>query len=80
MEDFTCNMSPCESTAELFRQAKLLIIDEVSMGNRFIFEAIDRTLQDIRKDSRLFGGRTVVFTGDLRGKFCQLFDMVAEKG
>ena len=50
------------------------------MGNRFIFEAIDRTLQDIRKDSRLFGGRTVVFTGDLRGKFCQLFDMVAEKG
>ena len=47
MEDSTCNMSPCESTAELFRQAKLLIIDEVSMGNCFIFEAIDRTLQDI---------------------------------
>ena len=64
MEDFTCNMSPCESTAELFRQAKLLIIDEVSIGNRFISEAIDKTLQDIQKGSRLFGGITVVFVGD----------------
>ena len=60
-EDSTCHISKRDSTAALFRQAKLLIIDEVTMGHRHIYEAIDRTLRDIRENDYMFGGLTVVF-------------------
>ena len=65
-DDSTCNISPHDATADLLRRCRLLVIDEVSMANRRIFEAIDRTLKDIRDDERHFGGLTVVFAGDWR--------------
>lgn len=52
-----------DCTAELFRQAHLLVIDEVTMGHRHMFEAIDRTLRDIRERDCMFGGLTIVFAG-----------------
>ena len=39
-EESTCHISQWDSTAELFRQVHLLVIDEVTMGHRYIFEAI----------------------------------------
>jgi hypothetical protein len=52
--------------ADLFRQAQLIIWDEASMQHRYAYEAIDRMLQDVRSDSRSFGGVTVLFAGDFR--------------
>ncbi|XP_064648740.1 uncharacterized protein LOC135500954 [Lineus longissimus] len=63
-EHSTCNITTRDATAELLRRANLLIIDEVSMGHRYIFECIDRSLQDIRGNPSHFGGLTVVFAGD----------------
>ena len=65
-DDSTCNILPHDATADLLRQCRLLVIDEVSMANRRIFEAIDRTLKDIRDDERRFGGLTMVFADDWR--------------
>ena len=65
-DDSTCNISPSDATAELLRRCRLLVIDEVSMANRRIFEAIDRMLKNIREDESHFGGLTVVFAGDWR--------------
>ena len=65
-EESTCNISKREAAAELFRRAKLLIIDEVTMGHWHIFEAIDRTLRNIRDKDTMFGGLTVLFAGDWR--------------
>ena len=43
-----------------------MVIDEVTMGHRHIYEAIDRTLRDIRENDSMFGQLTVVFAGDWR--------------
>ena len=66
LESSVCNFSRNDVTGKLFQLCKLLIIDEVTMGDKWIYEALDRSLQDIRKDGRLFGGITVLFAGDWR--------------
>ncbi len=48
------------------RMAKMLVVDEVTMGDRYVFECIDRSLRDVRKDNRPFGGMCVVLAGDFR--------------
>ena len=60
-----CSMPRNSQSAKLFVRAKLLIIDEVSMGHRHWYEAVDRTLQDVRRKPGVpFGGLTVLFSGD----------------
>ena len=51
---------------ELIRSTELMIIDEVTMGNRRMFECIDRSFRKIRKSNKPFGGICVVFSGDWR--------------
>ena len=64
-ESSVCRMPRNSQSAKLFNQAKLLIIDEVSMGHRHWYEAVDRTLQDVQKKPGIpFGGLTVLFSGD----------------
>ncbi len=42
--------------AELLKAIKLIVWDEAPMGHKSNMEALDVTLQDIREDSRPFGG------------------------
>lgn len=49
----------------VIRNMELLIIDEVSMLRADLLDAIDFTMQSIRKNSRSFGGVQVLFIGDL---------------
>jgi ATP-dependent DNA helicase PIF1 len=55
-------------TMRRWQKAKGLILDEVSMLSKKIFELIEKLARVIKKDTRPFGGMQVVFTGD----FCQL--------
>ena len=49
------------------KEAKFLVIDEVTMGHRHMYECIDRSLRDIRSEpDKWFGGLTVLFCGDWR--------------
>ena len=48
---------------QLLNQTKLIIWDEAPAQHRYCFEAVDRTLRDIRKTNSWFGGITVVFAG-----------------
>ena len=52
----TCSISKRSSLANTLKDVRLLIWDECLMQNHFMFEAIDRSLQDIRDDPSLFGG------------------------
>ena len=67
-EDSTCSMD--KGTKEVCKNASLIIIDEVTMGHRHMYECLDRSLRDVRKGKerggQLFGGLTVVFAGDWR--------------
>lgn len=47
-----------------WKQVKVLILDEVSMLSKKIFEAIEEAARIIRKNGARFGGIQVIFTGD----------------
>ena len=49
----------------VIRNMELLIIDEVSMLRADLLDAIDFTMQSIRKNKNPFGGVQVLFIGDL---------------
>ena len=65
-DESTCGFSRRDATGVLLQEASLLIIDEISMGHRNIFECIDRSLQDVRRNNYPFGGMTVLLGGDWR--------------
>ncbi|KAI8543515.1 hypothetical protein RHMOL_Rhmol08G0224500 [Rhododendron molle] len=66
MENSICVFSKQSIQAELFRQTKLIIWDEVPMQHKHCVEAVDRTLRDICNCEKPFGGITVVLGGDFR--------------
>ena len=53
--------------AKLVRMAKLLLIDESTMLDRYQLEALDRTLRDLMsKPFQPFGGKIILLAGDFR--------------
>ncbi|EOA12259.1 hypothetical protein CARUB_v10008029mg [Capsella rubella] len=71
-----CSIDAESDLAELIRESKLIIWDEAPMMNRYCFETLDRTLQDIMKSNRIFGGKVVVLGGDFR----QILPVIPEGG
>src|SRR6266436_4400682 len=65
-EDSTCGVRKQSPLAALFHAARVIVWDEISMGHRNVYEAVDHSLQDIRNNGRPFGGMTVVFGGDFQ--------------
>ncbi|CAM9727800.1 unnamed protein product [Ectocarpus sp. 6 AP-2014] len=56
-----CNIYANSQRAELLRDANLIIWDELPMTHRYCVEALDRTLEDLMRNSHHFGGKTVLF-------------------
>ena len=50
----------------MFRKASAIIIDEAPLLHKHIYEAIDRTLQDLRNSNKIFGGIPTLACGDFR--------------
>ena len=65
-ENSVCGFGKQSLQAELFRETKLIIWDEVPMQHRYCVETVDRTLKDICDNINPFGGITVVLGGDFR--------------
>ena len=61
--DYGKSLSP--ERAEIIRACDTIIIDEVSMVRCDIVDAIDRTLQHIVGSALPFGGKQVIFCGDM---------------
>ncbi|KAG5531387.1 hypothetical protein RHGRI_026119 [Rhododendron griersonianum] len=66
LENSVCGFSKNSLQAELFRETKLIIWDEVAMQHKYCIEAVDRSLRDICDNEKPFGGITVVLGGDFR--------------
>ncbi|KAL0824570.1 hypothetical protein Bca101_048247 [Brassica carinata] len=47
-------------------RAELIIWDEAPMMSKHCFETLDRTMRDILKCDKVFGGKVIVFGGDFR--------------
>ena len=52
------------NAVKTWRSTKILILDEVSMLSKKIFEIIEELARIIRKNAMPFGGMQVIFTGD----------------
>ena len=63
----TLSISAQSNLAELIRMAKVFLIDEATMLNKYLLEAMDRTLRDIlMKPDLPFGGKIVILAGDFK--------------
>ena len=49
----------------LIKNLELLVIDEISMVNASLMDAIDRTLKKNRKSNQPFGGVSLMLVGDI---------------
>ena len=65
-ENPTCNIKRGSAIAELLRKCKLIVWDECTMSHKQAFEALDRTLRDLRSNNFLMGGVPVLLSGDFR--------------
>ncbi len=62
----TCNISKGTAAAEVLKRCWMIVWDECTMSHKSAFEALDRTLRDIKGSTALFGGVTFVLAGDFR--------------
>ena len=66
-EDSTLAISGQSTLAKLIRMSKLLLIDEATMLDRYMLEALDRSLKDIMGTTdKVFGGQIIILAGDFR--------------
>ncbi|KAL4084660.1 hypothetical protein QTP88_027587 [Uroleucon formosanum] len=59
-----CNIPKQSNIAEVLRNCKFIVWDENTMAHKRGFEALDRSLKDIRSNNEVMGGVTVLLTGD----------------
>ncbi|KAL8616951.1 hypothetical protein ACOMHN_041869 [Nucella lapillus] len=52
--------------ARVIGDTAAIIIDEAPMTNKAVFEAMDRTLQDLKQSAKPMGGIPILFCGDFR--------------
>ena len=65
-EKQVCSIKKGSAMATLIRKCKVIVWDEATMANKLALEAVERTFQDIRANTMLFGGIAMVFSGDFR--------------
>jgi hypothetical protein len=61
-----CSISLQSERGQVLKNSKVIICDEAPMAPAYMYEAIDRFLQDLMKNTRPFGGKIVLFGGDWR--------------
>jgi hypothetical protein len=60
----TCMLSRNSAMAKVLQQSKLIVWDECTMAHKKSLEALDRTLQDLRKNKNRFGGAMILLADD----------------
>lgn len=67
-EESVCDLNKSKDRAliDFLTSADLIIWDEAPMMSKFVYEAFDRSMRDICGTSKLFGGKSVIFSGDFR--------------
>ena len=66
-EESLLQISAQSGLAKLVRMARLLLIDESTMLDRLLLEALDRSLRDLMGEPKQpFGGKIIILAGDFR--------------
>ena len=64
--DPSCNIDLSSGLADLLRSTQLIVWDEISMAHKGGLEALNKSLKEIRRSDKLFGGMTMLLSGDMR--------------
>jgi len=62
--DHVCNLNT-EYNLPVIQNADIIVIDEISMVRSDVFQTIDNTLRAFLKNDKPFGGKQMIFVGDL---------------
>ena len=61
-----CSIKKGTALSRLIQDCHAIVTDEAPMLNKAVFEALDRTLKDIRSTNEIMGGIPVMLCGDFR--------------
>lgn len=62
----TANITLESNEAEYLKNTDVIIVDEAFAAPKYSFEAMDKCLQDIMNNNKLFGGKIIILGGDPR--------------
>ena len=65
-ETSMCSYPDNSPMIQLIKEVSLMIIDEATLGDRLLYECLDRTFKHYRENDLPCGGITMVFSGDWR--------------
>ena len=66
IDEPTCNITKTSAMTKVLQNCNLIIWDECTMAHKRAFEALHRTLRDLRSNQNLFGGAMILLAGDFR--------------
>ncbi|GFS55863.1 ATP-dependent DNA helicase [Trichonephila clavipes] len=66
MENPVCSVTKNSDKAKVLQDCVFVVWEECTMANKISIEAVNRTMQDLRGNTLLFGGATFLFAGDFR--------------
>ncbi|GFW36896.1 ATP-dependent DNA helicase [Trichonephila clavipes] len=66
MENPVCSVTKNNDKAKVLQDCVFVVWDECTMANKISIEAVNRTMQDLRGNTLLFGGAAFLFAGDFR--------------
>ncbi|CAB3227232.1 unnamed protein product [Arctia plantaginis] len=64
--DAICNIKKNSGIAAVLRKSSIIIWDECTMAHKYSLEALNRTMQDLNSNNKLFGGAILLLSGDFR--------------
>ncbi|XP_072379547.1 ATP-dependent DNA helicase PIF1-like [Diabrotica undecimpunctata] len=64
--DARCNIKKNNGIAVVLRKSSIIIWDECTMAHKYSLEALNRTMQDLNSNNKLFGGAILILSGDFR--------------
>ncbi|GFX88190.1 ATP-dependent DNA helicase [Trichonephila clavipes] len=59
-------VEPNSGIAAVLRKSSIIIWDECTMAHKYSLEALNRTMQDLNSNNKLFGGAILLLSGDFR--------------
>jgi ATP-dependent DNA helicase PIF1 len=65
-ESSVCSFKSTTELGKLLKQAAVIIIDEAPMCDRFALEAFDRSMRNLMRNDKPFGGKVLLLGGDFR--------------
>jgi hypothetical protein len=61
-----CNINKGTGEAKVLQECELIVWNECAMAHRQTLDALDRTLQDLRRNEKRMGGVVILLAGDFR--------------